>query len=188
MKKTLIIIQIVCVALVCLKVVATGQLFGKTITAPPTPGASADAVRDTAADDLAKERDLYSLLEKKMGEVNAKEAALREEEGRLAAIKKEIQDRIDALTELEKRLDAKLAAEKAEDLKRYKDLAKIYENAAPAKAGAMMEKLDTKTAAGIAMNMKKDKAGTVLSHVPVAKAVEITREIVRVSPAAPAKE
>lgn len=58
-------------------------------------------------------------------------------------------------------------------------MAKVYESTPPAKAGPMMEKLDTKTAAGITMNMKKDKAGALWAYLTPAKAVEITKEITR---------
>jgi len=55
----------------------------------------------------------------------------------------------------------------------------VYESTPPAKAGSMLEKLDTKTAAGISMNMKRDKAGAIWGHISPQKAVEITREITR---------
>jgi flagellar motility protein MotE (MotC chaperone) len=41
----------------------------------------------------------------------------------------------------------------------------------------MLEKLDVKTAAGITMNMKRDKAGIIWGYLSPQKAIEITREI-----------
>jgi len=72
-----------------------------------------------------------------------------------------------------------LDANQTSDIKRYKEMAKVYESAPPAKAGAMLEKLDTKTAAGITMNMKKEKAGAIWGFITSQKAVEITKEITR---------
>jgi flagellar motility protein MotE (MotC chaperone) len=66
------------------------------------------------------------------------------------------------------------------EVKRYKEMAKVYEATPAAKAGSMLEKLDVKTAAGITMNMKKDKAGAVWGYISPQKAVEITKEITRV--------
>lgn len=56
-------------------------------------------------------------------------------------------------------------------------MAKVYESAPPAKAGKMLEQLDIKTAAGITMNMKKDKAGAVWGYITPQKAAAITKEI-----------
>jgi len=137
---------------------------------------------------LQKERDLYALLEKRKKELDSRQESLRLEEQKLSVLKKEIQDKIDQLGIIEKRLEVKLDAEKSADAKRFKDLAKIYESAAPAKAGAMLEKLDNKTAAGITMNMKRDKAGAVLSNVNVQKVVEITKEITKSFKAEPEKK
>ncbi len=86
-----------------------------------------------------------------------------------------------ALVALEERLGASLEEEKTSENKRYKDLAKVYDAAPPDKVGSMLEKMDTKTAAGITMNMKRDKAGAVLGYLSPQKAIEITREITRVS-------
>jgi flagellar motility protein MotE (MotC chaperone) len=85
------------------------------------------------------------------------------------------------LKALEERLGASLEEEKTSENKRYKDLAKVYDAAPPDKVGSMLEKMDTKTAAGITMNMKRDKAGAVLGYLSPQKAIEITREITRVS-------
>ena len=95
------------------------------------------------------------------------------------AMRKEITEKITILKAQEEKLAAQMDAAKEEDVKRYKEMAKVYENTPPAKGGPMMEKLDTKTAAGITMNMKKDKAGALWAYITPSKAVEITREITR---------
>jgi flagellar motility protein MotE (MotC chaperone) len=188
MKKTLIALQVVIFLMVGIKIAAVGQLFdwnagmrGITLVRPAVAGPNPQGIRPSTGgvldNGLQKERDLYAILEKKRAELDTREAAMNQEEQKLAALKKEIQDRIDQLALIEKRLETKLDAEKSADAKRFKDLAKIYEAAAPAKAGAMLERLDTKTAAGITLNMKRDKAGVILSNVNVQKVVEITKEI-----------
>ena len=200
MKKTLIVVQIVIFLILSIKILTIVQFFDQNLgtkqialirsaVASPNPQGMMAATGGGFLDnDLQKERDLYSLLEKKRAALDAREAAMKQEEQKLTALKKEIQDKIDQLAAMEKRLEAKLDAEKNADAKRFKDLAKIYEAAAPAKAGAMLEKLDTRTAAGITMNMKRDKAGVILSTVNVQKVVEITKEITKNFKAAPEKQ
>ncbi len=200
MKRTLIIGQIVILLIIGVKVATIGQLFEhagftnkmdlvRAAVASTNPQAViSTTLGDAGENNLQKERDLYALLEKRKKELDSRQESLRLEEQKLSVLKKEIQDKIDQLGIIEKRLEVKLDAEKSADAKRFKDLAKIYESAAPAKAGAMLEKLDNKTAAGITMNMKRDKAGAVLSNVNVQKVVEITKEITKSFKAEPEKK
>ena len=165
MKRTLIIGQIVILLIIGVKVATIGQLFEhagftnkmdlvRAAVASTNPQAViSTTLGDAGENNLQKERDLYALLEKRKKELDSRQESLRLEEQKLSVLKKEIQDKIDQLGIIEKRLEVKLDAEKSADAKRFKDLAKIYESAAPAKAGAMLEKLDKKSAAGITMKM-----------------------------------
>ena len=152
--------------------IAQTQTYAKT-TVPP--------VRDVGDDVLQAERDLMSLLQKKQRELDARESAIRVEEEKIQALKKEIMEKIDLLTALDNQLTLKLDAENANDAKRLKDLAKVYEATPPQKAAAMLEKLETKTAAGITINMKRERAGLIWGFLNPQKAVEITREITKKS-------
>ena len=135
--------------------------------------------KDTLDEDLTKQRDLVAALLAKKIELDNRENNLRSEEQRLLALRKEITEKITLLKGQQEKLTTILDANQAAEIKRYKEMAKVYEAAPPVKAGAMMEKLDTKTAAGITMNMKKDKAGAVWGYISAQKAVEITKEITR---------
>ena len=190
MKKVLIVAQILIIGMVALKLMAAGQLLfekdvhkkdlsfvSQAMAQLTTSGNNVTKLQDVFDDKLQKERDLYGALEKRKTELDARENAMRTEAQNLQIMKKEITDKIDALKNLEKQLEGKLENQNSVDIKKYKELAKIYEAAAPAKAGAMMEKLDIKTAAGITMSMKKDRAGAVLSNMNLEKAVAITKEI-----------
>jgi flagellar motility protein MotE (MotC chaperone) len=130
-------------------------------------------------DILVQKRDLASALAAKKLELDNRENAMRADEQRLVAMRKDITEKITILKAQEEKLAAQMDAAKEEDVKRFKDMAKVYENTPPAKAGPMMEKLDIKTAAGITMNMKKDKAGALWAYITPQKAVDITREITR---------
>ena len=194
MKKILIVAQILIVGVVILKLMAAGQIFfdkdghkkeipfvSQAMAQLNTSGNSVTKLKDIFDDKLQKERDLYGALEKRRADLEAREIAMKTEAQNLQILKKEITDKIDALKNLEKQLDGKLETQNTVDIKKYKELAKIYEAAAPVKAGAMMEKLDIKTAAGITMSMKKDRAGDVLSNMNLEKAVAITKEITQLT-------
>ncbi len=146
------------------------------------PSRQRTAIQDVTEDEQAQPRSLMSALQKRQQELEGRENALRSEEERLASLKKEVTEKIDVLLRLEQKLNAAIGANKEAEAKRYKDLAKVYEAAPPAKAGAMLEKLDLKTAAGITLHMKRDKAGAIWGFLSPQKAVEITREITMTAP------
>jgi flagellar motility protein MotE (MotC chaperone) len=136
-------------------------------------------LKDVMEDMLVQQRDLAQALAAKKNELDNRENILRADEQRLIAMRKDITEKMTILKAQEEKLAAQLDATREEDIKRFKEMAKVYENTPPAKAGPMMEKLDTKTAAGITMNMKKDKAGALWAYLSPQKAVDITKEITR---------
>jgi len=151
--------------------------------APKKPVVTAEkpmpAPKDAMDDMLAEQRDLAHALAAKRSELDNRENALRADEQRLLALRKDITEKMAILKAQEERLAAQLDNAREDDVKRYKEMAKVYEATPPAKAGPMMEKLDTRTAAGITMNMKKDKAGALWAYITPQKAVDITKEITR---------
>ena len=136
-------------------------------------------MKDVTEDPLQKERDLFDFLQKKQKELDTRESIVKAEEQKIVALKKEIMEKIDALKSLETQLSSKLDADKTNDIKRLKDLAKVYEATPPQKAAAMLEKLEVRTAAGITINMKRDRAGLIWGYLTPQKAVAITNEITR---------
>jgi len=193
----IVLIQIFVVAVLLVKMAAVGEMFnllrmgGWTFWEVETalaqapaakPAVTASAVstpKDAFDDGLKKERDLYAVLEQRRKELDSREAALKAEEQRLSSLKEEIVEKIDSLKTLEQKLNVTAEAQKTEENKRFKELAKVFEATPPAKVGPVLEKLDLKTAAGITMNMKKDKAGLIWGYLSPQRAVDITREITR---------
>jgi flagellar motility protein MotE (MotC chaperone) len=151
-----------------------GQANAQTPLKLPVP-----AVRDVTDDGFQGERELLALLQKKQTELESREAAIRVEEEKLHALKKEIIEKIDVVKALDAQLSAKVEVERSSDAKRFKDLAKVYEATPPQKAAAMLEKLETETAAGITINMKRERAGLIWGFLSSQKAVDITREITK---------
>jgi flagellar motility protein MotE (MotC chaperone) len=160
-----------------------GQALAQTTT--KTAVTAAKAVRDVTEDRFQKERDLLVLLQKKQKELDTRESSVKAEEKRIVDLKKEIMEKIDALKSLEIQLSSKLDIDKSNDIKRLKELAKVYEATPPQKAATMLEKLEVRTAAGITINMKRERAGLIWGYLTPQKAVAITNEITRtVRPAA----
>jgi len=143
---------------------------------PPSP---APPVRDVFEDGLAEERKLFSSLLARQEALDEREESLRSEEKRLGELKQEILAKIEKLEEAEKRLQTLLDAAEEMKAEKYRSMAKVYESAPPARAGSMLEKLDSRTAATIIMNMKSKNAGVVLGYIQPDKSVAITKEITR---------
>ncbi|MFH1081201.1 MAG: hypothetical protein V1766_13240 [Pseudomonadota bacterium] len=198
MKRIIIASQIVIIALFVTKVIFlmigfqnapvfsafslshSGQAIAQTPTKVPVP-----PVRDVGDDGLQGERDLMALLQKRQKDLDARESTIKAEEEKIHELKKDIMVKIDILKALDAQLSVKLDTEKNNDAKRLKDLAKVYEATPPQKAAAMLEKLETKTAAGITINMKRERAGLIWGYLNPQKAVEITREITKTTKPSP---
>jgi flagellar motility protein MotE (MotC chaperone) len=153
--------------------------LSRALAEAPPQGPYRPAARDCLQDPLAKERSLAAALQTQQRAFESREAALQAEERNLLSLKAELVQKMDALRAIEEGLNAKIDADKTAETKIYKDLAKVYEAMPPIKAGAMLEKLDIPTAAGITMNMKRDKAGVVWGYVNSQRAIEITAAITR---------
>jgi flagellar motility protein MotE (MotC chaperone) len=135
--------------------------------------------RDILGDPLTKERTLETALQAKLQQLEQREGFLKTEEQRLLTLKLELTEKIDALRALQQQISTATESYKTEESKKIKELARVYEAMPPAKAGAMLETLDIETAAGITMNMKRDKAGNIWGYLTPKKAVDITKEITR---------
>jgi len=140
--------------------------------ADATPAPVQAPERPISEDRLSGERKLMSSLVKK-------KKVLEDRENFLNSLSNEILSEIDRLSEIEGRLNVLLDAFKEMDNKKYKDLAKVYESTPPDRAGPMLEKLDSRAAASIIMNMKGKKAGAIWGYIKPSKAVEITSEIIK---------
>lgn len=194
MKNNKMVMTVFIIAILFVKLFVAGELFQelsgvdassllvkRALAEVPTNAPGTLPVKDVVEDPLSSERALMKVLELKQQELDNRENRLMAEEQRIQSLKLEVVAKIDTLKGLEDRLGAVIEVEKSSEGKKYKDLAKVYDSAPADKVGEMLEKMDIKTAAGITMNMKRDKAGAVLGHLSPQKAIEITKEITRVS-------
>jgi len=189
LKKLIIACEVLILFIVLAKIAVVGGIVKNSETADrflSVSQAAADSqvavlpshpVKDAYKDSLSGKRKLLSSLLKKQEALENRENFLKSEERRLNSLKDEILSKIDRLKAIEKKITTLLETVKEIDDQKYRGLAKVYESAPPARAGAMLEKLDSRTAAAIIMNMKSKKAGAILGHVKPDKAVKITKEI-----------
>ncbi len=192
MKRAIVCFQIVVLLMFLGKIVATVESLrgtaedGENMMTSSVAMAQTPAVpvvqqppRDIVDDSLKKERSLETALQAKLQHLEQREELLKTEEQRLLALKRELTEKIEVLRALQQQITTVTETYKTEESKKIKELAKVYEAMPPAKAGAMLETLDLQTAAGITMNMKRDKAGSIWGYLSPKKAVEITEEITR---------
>jgi len=179
MKKLIIACNILIVFIFLVKLAVVTSLFtvNEAVADSPVATGFIPVVRDVCDDRLSEERKLLSSLLGKQKELKDRENFLQSEERRLNLLRDEILSKFDSLQELEKKLTVLLEMVEEKNNKKYKSMAKVYASTPPARAGSMLEKLDTKTAAVIIMNMKSKSAGAIFGHVNPAKSAEITREI-----------
>ena len=183
MKKILIGAQILAAVFLLIKGLSLFGILSETQGLPDvtanSSAAPAQAAKTPLEDALTEQRGLAEALVARQNELDAREKALRADEQRLIALRKDILEKMAILKTSEEKLATRMEALREEDIRRYKEMAKVYEAAPPVKAGPMMEKLDTRTAAGIVRQMKKDKAGALWGYLTPQKAVDITKEITR---------
>ncbi len=153
--------------------VSTAAANSATVDSHKTP------VKDVLDDGLAEEKKLLSILLEKNKALDARQDYLMDEAIRLNSLKDEILLSIGQLQDLENNLAVTLENIKNTNDQKYKDLAKIYECAPAEWVGAIIEKLDSETAATIIMKMKNKSAGKILGYLSPGKSIEITREITR---------
>ncbi|MDD5722888.1 MAG: hypothetical protein PHY29_04020 [Syntrophales bacterium] len=199
LKRLIVVCEVFILAIMLVKVAAVGGVIrdtaaagnnGPEVAAAASPSARTDdgsSVKDICEDTLVRERKLFTLLKEKQKELDAREDLLNTEDKRLQAegkqlqeLKEEVLAKITELRGVRENLTTLLAAVEEFDNKKYMDLAKVYESTPAAQAGAMLNKMDTKTAAAIIMNMRSKKAGVVWGYIDPQKAVEITKEITNV--------
>ncbi len=131
-------------------------------------------------DHLSQEecRQLKSLWQQKK-QIEHDQKVLQELKTLAEQAQKDAQEKIQALQLIEERLKAHQAAKKRHDLKRVKRLSKIYEGMAPAKAAAIMEKMEIVSVVSVLSLMDERKVAKILSNMSADLAMRISEIIAR---------
>jgi flagellar motility protein MotE (MotC chaperone) len=190
MKKIIITIEILVVFLFIAKILAIGEIVKRSEIADymlwSVKSALADSSlqtglgspsRDVSIDTLASERSLMSTLADRRRQLENRENLIKFEEKKINLLRNEIVARIEMIRGREDRMTFPQESVRSEDTTRFKELAKVYEATPPEKVGAQLNKMDSKTAAGIIMQMNVKKAGAVWGQLNPEKAVQITKAI-----------
>jgi len=151
-------------------------LFVASALAQPRPSETATPQEETKASSVQESTLMHNLLEKQK-ELDDREKAVKEEELKIEALKKDVAEKMEALRVLEERMLPTMESQKGERDKKYQSLARIYEVTPPEKAAAIFEKMDRKMAAEIMMRMNSKKAGAIWAHINHETGVQIAREI-----------
>jgi flagellar motility protein MotE (MotC chaperone) len=194
MKKIIIAIEILVVFLFIAKILAIGEIVKrsdisdyllwtvKSALADSSSSTTAGSLstRDVSVDALASERSLISTLSDRRRQLENKENLIRFEEKKISSLRNEIAARIEMIRGREEKMTAPQESVRSQDNTRFKELAKVYEATPPDKVGALLNNMDSKTAAGIIMQMNVKKAGAVWGQLNPEKAVEITKAIANI--------
>ena len=152
-------------------------LFSNSPVFAQTRASETVPVRDETKAPLIHDSNLMNNLLEKQKQLDNREKALKEEELKIEALKKEVVEKMEALRVLEEKTSPSLEVQKAEKDKKYKTLAKMYEATPADKAAAIFEKMERKMAAEIMLRMGSKKAGAVWAFINRDIGVEIVREI-----------
>jgi flagellar motility protein MotE (MotC chaperone) len=136
--------------------------------------------KDISVDALTAERSIMSTLQERRRLLENRENLIKFEEKKINSLRSEIVARMEMIRGREEKMTSLQESTRTEDIARFRDLAKVYEATPPEKVGALLNKMDNKTAAGIIMQMNVKKAGAVWGQLNPEKAVEITKAIARI--------
>lgn len=136
-------------------------------------------VPSKAADDAApasvEERRLRIEIQQELAKVRAKEESLRQKEIELKSLQEEVDKKLNALTKVREQLDQQLAQKDEAQLKKIRELAKMYEKMDPAAAAEVLVDLDHDLAIGILGGIKSKAAGKILANMEKDQAARLSQ-------------
>ena len=121
--------------------------------------------------------DMVKFIESKRVELGVKEESLKKEEQRLAALKKDVDEKIDRYTKLLSQIETALKRIEQARQERVEVVVKAYEAMAPEEAASRLTALDSGTALLILQGMKSKKAGLIMAAMEPRKAADLTRRM-----------
>lgn len=121
--------------------------------------------------------DMLKLIEKKQTELKDKESFLKQEEKRLEALKKDVDERIEKYTKILTQIENLL--KKIEQVKEqnFEHIVKTYETMPPEEAAQRLSSLDEELLVKIILRMKPKKAAAIMALMDTKKAASITQSM-----------
>ncbi len=114
--------------------------------------------------------------------IEKEKKAILAKEKELKLLQKRIQEQIAVLKELEATIDSKLKDIQVAYGKRFQLLLKAFSEMRPAKAAALLMKMDKNTAIKILSQMKSSQVASILSSMPPEKAAEFSEALSGIPP------
>jgi flagellar motility protein MotE (MotC chaperone) len=125
--------------------------------------------------------DVAKPAEKKRAELPSREEALKREEERLKALRKELDEKIDEYTKILGKIEESLKALESSKNARLDHMVKAYEAMSPEEAASRLSAMDEQTSVKIIMRMKSKKAGPVMASMDPKKAAGLTESIAKIT-------
>ncbi len=121
--------------------------------------------------------DLLKLIEKKQSELKDKEIFIKQEEKRLEAIKKDVDEKIEKYSKILSQIENLL--KKIEQIKdqNFEHIVKTYETMPPDEAAQRLSLLDEELLVKILLKMKPKKIAAIMAVMDVEKAASITQSM-----------
>ena len=130
---------------------------------------------------VSAQDDVIKLVEAKRMELKEREDRLKQEEQRIASLRKELDEKTASYTKLLSQVEASL--KKVEQVKgeMIENVVKAYEGMPPGDAAARLAVLDEPTALQIMTRMKSKKSGAIIAVMEPRKAAALTRKMATVT-------
>ncbi len=125
------------------------------------------------------QEDLLRTVQQKQAELKEREEAVKREEERVAALRKDVDARIKQYSDLLARVEAALSRLEQAQEDKLAGVVKAYESMPPEDAAVRLSALDHNTALLIMLRMKSKKSGSIMASMEPRKAAELTRSMTR---------
>jgi flagellar motility protein MotE (MotC chaperone) len=133
------------------------------------------------------QEDIIGYVKKKNIELAEKAEALKREEERLNALRKDMDERIDKYTKVLNEIEEVLKKLEAVKNERMEYLSKTYESMPADEAALRLSEIDEPTAIKIILGMKNKKAAAVIAAMDPKKAASITKSMSNIVKKIPAR-
>ncbi|HEB68229.1 MAG TPA: hypothetical protein ENI88_01270 [Desulfobulbus sp.] len=134
--------------------------------------------KNSPADDgqygSVEERRLLLALQQERQNLIKEREVLKNQKKDLKRLEAEVDKKLDQLQTTRLQIEQLLAEKKAAELKRVRDLSKMYDKMSPDKAARIISTLDQELAVSILGNMKTKAAAKVLNNMDRDKAAKLT--------------
>ncbi len=150
-------------------------------------GSNASAAGSPAVDnsvDISKNchPDLLALLRQKKLEMKKKGEAFEKKQKDLDFLKQELDNKVKLLKDLQRSLSGPVKKKKYQDQARLQHLAAVYGSMDPARAAALLDKIDEQTVTKLFSIMKSKKVAPVLAKMAPDKAARISAYLYKKPP------